>query len=228
MEFEKVAQPLAQPPSESFPSAGPVQPGIWFRGLWKDRRNEWAKSVANDQGSVVFFGDSITQGWGSLANDFPDLKVANRGISGDTSRGLLQRLEGDVLALQPRAVSLLIGTNDLALGASPEVVASNIRQIVAALHKSDSSMPVIINQVMPRGPQPGRFPEKIEQLNALLLKAYQDNPKVLFCDTWSLFNDGNGACRKEEFPDMLHPNTAGYSKWIGALKPILEKLNLAR
>lgn len=226
--FEKTAHSFAQPPSETFPGEGPVQPGIWFRGLWKDRRSEWAKTVSNDQGAVVFFGDSITQGWGSLAKDFENLKVANRGISGDTTRGLLSRIDGDVVSLHPKAVSLLIGTNDLSLGATPEVVAGNIRQIVATLHKADGAMSVVINKVMPRGPQPGKFPEKIEQLNALLVEAFQADPQVVFCDTWSLFNDGGGACKKEEFPDMLHPNAAGYAKWTGALTPIFEKLKLSR
>jgi lysophospholipase L1-like esterase len=226
--FEKTAQPFAQPPSETFPGQGPVQPGIWFRGLWKDRRSEWAKAVSNDQGAVVFFGDSITQGWGSLGKDFENLKVANRGISGDTTRGLLSRIEGDVIALHPKAVSLLIGTNDLSLGATPEVVAGNISQIVSALHKADAAMPVVVNKVMPRGPQPGKFPEKIQQLNALLVEAFQADPKVTFCDTWSLFEDGNGSCKKEEFPDMLHPNPAGYAKWTSALNPIFEKLHLSR
>jgi lysophospholipase L1-like esterase len=49
------------------------------------------------------------------------MKIANRGISGDTTRGMLIRLEADVLALQPKAVVMLMGTNDLEEGAEPEV-----------------------------------------------------------------------------------------------------------
>jgi lysophospholipase L1-like esterase len=62
----------------------------------------------------VFLGDSITQGWNDLASAFPDMKVANRGINGgDTTRGVLIRLQDDVLSLDPAAIVLLIGTNDL-------------------------------------------------------------------------------------------------------------------
>lgn len=68
--FAKIAGPLVQPPSNQCPGAGPMQSGLWFRGLWKGRRSEWDKAKAADQGAVVFFGDSITQGWGSLAKDF--------------------------------------------------------------------------------------------------------------------------------------------------------------
>ena len=143
VDFVKIAGPFAQPPPNQMPGAGPVQSGLWFRGLWQGRRAEWERAKAADQGAVVFFGDSITQGWGSLAQDFPTLKVANRGISGDTTRGLLARIQGDVLDVHPRAVSMLIGTNDLDQGGTPETIAANLKAIVAALHRADPKMPII-------------------------------------------------------------------------------------
>ena len=92
-----------------------------------------------DEGAVVFLGDSITQGWGDdLGGAFPGMKVANRGISGDTTRGVLIRLKDDVLALKPAAVVLLIGTNDLAEKAEPETIAGNLKLILAELKKHDS------------------------------------------------------------------------------------------
>ncbi len=226
--FATVAGPLAQPPSSLCPGDGPMQSGLWFRALWKEKREQWAKDQAADQGAVVFFGDSITQGWDSLARDFPKLKTANRGISGDTTRGLRTRLKGDVLDVHPKAVALLIGTNDLDQGASPEMVAANLQAIVADLHKADPAMPVIISKVMPRRPKPGLYPDKIKALNALYQEAFKNDPKVTFCDTWALFDDGSGSCKKEEFPDMLHPNAAGYTKWTADLTPIFDKLGLAK
>jgi poly(3-hydroxybutyrate) depolymerase/lysophospholipase L1-like esterase len=223
--FASVAGPFAQPPSNQCPGAGPMQPGIWFRGLWQGRREQWSRAKEADQGAVVFFGDSITQQWGSLANDFPQLKTANRGISGDSTRGLRTRLQ-DVLDLHPKAVSILIGTNDLDQGAAPEVVAENLKVIVAELHNANPGMPVVINKVMPRGVRPDLFPAKIKILNGLYEDAFKGDPKVIFCDTWTLFNDGNDSCRKEEFPDMLHPNPIGYGKWTAELEPIFAKLGL--
>ena len=85
-----------------------------------------------DQGAVVFLGDSITQGWDvGLQFAFPGVKIANRGISGDTSRGVLIRLQEDVLALNPAAVVLLVGTNDLEEGATPDTIAGNLKLILA-------------------------------------------------------------------------------------------------
>lgn len=221
--FVKVASEFAQPPSSEFPGEGTVQSGLWFRDLWKKRRTEWKNATAADQGAVVFFGDSITQGWSTLAKDFPSLKVANRGIGGDTTRGLRYRLKDDVLAVHPRAVSILIGTNDLDQGTEPGIVAENLKAIVAELHVADPAMPIIINKVMPRGAKPGRFPEKIKALNALYESAFANDPKITFCDTWSIFDDGTGQSKKDEFPDMLHPNAVGYATWTTALAPILEK-----
>jgi lysophospholipase L1-like esterase len=225
--FATIAGELAQPPSSEFPGEGTVQSGLWFRPLWKTRRTEWASAKNAEQGAIVFFGDSITQGWSSLAKDFPKLKVANRGISGDTTRGLRFRLKGDVLDLRPKAVSILIGTNDLDQGTEPPVVVKNLKAIVAELRQANAALPIVINKVMPRGAKPSRFPEKIQQLNTLYEQAFANDPGITFCDTWSVFADNTGQCRKEEFPDMLHPNAAGYAKWTAALTPILEKLGVA-
>jgi lysophospholipase L1-like esterase/dienelactone hydrolase len=224
--FATVAGPLAQPPSNQCPGAGPMNPFLWFRNLWQSRREQWAEAKEADQGAVVFFGDSITQGWGSLANDFPKLKTANRGVSGDSSRGLRTRLRGDVLDLHPKAVSILIGTNDLDEGGAPEVVAENLKAIVAELHKANPEMPIIVNKVMPRGAKPGLFPEKIKILNGLYEDAFKNDKRVTFCDTWTLFNDGNDTCKKEEFPDMLHPNSIGYGKWTAELQSRFAALGL--
>ncbi len=217
---------LAMPPENVFPGAGPLQVAPWFQKLWMMRRLEFTRNKDKEQRPVVFFGDSITQGWATLAKDFPNLKVVNRGISGDTSRGLRYRLKEDVLDLHPRAVVLLIGTNDLALGGTPSQVIDNLRAIVAELEKQNRNVRIVLNLVMPRGLQPGKFPEKIKELNALIQDFAKKNGRVVTCDTWSIFDDGTGSCRKEEFPDMLHPNKAGYAKWKAALDEIFAQWKL--
>ena len=102
---------------EGLPGEGPIRRYGWFQNLWERKRTGWAKKVEQDQGALVFLGDSITQGWGdNMGNSFPGVKVANRGISGDTTRGVLIRLKEDVLSLNPKGVVILIGTNDLEEG----------------------------------------------------------------------------------------------------------------
>jgi lysophospholipase L1-like esterase len=214
-----------QDPS-TLPGKGPAQTWNGFPKIWAQRHAEWAKTADKDKGAVVFLGDSITQGWNSLANAFPNIKVANRGIGGDTTRGVLYRLKDDVLDLKPKAVVLLIGTNDIGIGANPEDVADNIKAILLAIKNSNPNMPVIVCEVMPRSDRNQHPADKIKKLNALVEDFVKSQPNFVECDTWSIYADENGDCSKDVFPDLLHPNAVGYGKWAAALKPIFAKLNL--
>jgi lysophospholipase L1-like esterase len=209
------------------PGKGPAATWTGLPKIWAQRHAEWARTASQDRGAVVFLGDSITQGWNSLAQDFPDLHVANRGIGGDTTRGVLYRLNADVLALKPRAVVLLIGTNDIGNGANPDDVADNIGAIVQALRKFNPDLPIIVCRVMPRSDQNQRFVNNIEKLNALIDGFVKTQPGVVECDTWSILAAPNGGCLPENFRiDLLHLNMNGYEKWEAALKPIFAKLDL--
>ncbi len=209
------------------PGAGPLRRAEWFQNVWRDRRAAWAKLRDRDQGAVVFLGDSITQGWGGgLAAAFPGMKVANRGINGDTSRGVLLRLKDDVLALNPSAIVLLIGTNDIEEGATPEIIAGNVALILAAVHAHDPRTPVILSQVMPSSATMKRPADQVKALNAALLAAVKANRQVTVLDTWRLFADASGDALADEFPDLLHLNEAGYAKWAAALRPLLATLRL--
>ena len=212
---------------EGLPGAGPIRRHEWFQNLWRQRRGSFARHADQDKGAVVFLGDSITQMWGGgLGAAFPGVKVANRGISGDTSRGVLIRLKEDVLALDPAALVLLIGTNDIDEGATPEVIAGNVTLILAAVKQHNPRTPVILCQVMPSAASMKRPADTIKTLNTLLLAAVKNDPQVIPLDTWRLFADANGDAPASEFPDLLHPNEIGYAKWAAALRPLLATLRL--
>lgn len=224
---EEAASLHIPPKDEGLPGEGPIRRADWFQKIWLERRSAWAKRVHEDQGALVFLGDSITQGWGDdLGGSFPGTKVANRGIGGDTSRGVLIRLKDDVISLHPRGVVLLIGTNDIEEKASAETVAGNVHLIVQALEKSDPVLPIVVCQVFPSSPEKHRTPKQIKQLNSAIAKAVAHDPRVTLVKTWAVFADPNGNALKDEFPDLLHPNAAGYKKWADALRPVLAKLRL--
>ncbi len=213
---------------EGLPGAGPIRRYDWFRQLWQQRRAEWAQTAVQDRHAVVFLGDSITQGWGGgLGAAFPGVKVANRGISGDTTRGVLVRLDEDVLALDPEAVVILIGTNDLEEGATPEVAAGNLKLILAAIERHDANTPIVLCQVFPSSATMKRPAEAIRATNALYLAAVKGDPRVTYVETWPLFANEQGDAKKEEFPDLLHPNEVGYAKWAAALRPVFATLGLS-
>jgi lysophospholipase L1-like esterase len=211
---------------DGFPgAAGPIRRADWFRKTWRERRRSFAANAGRDEHALVFLGDSITQGWTDLlGRSFPGVKVANRGISGDTTRGVLFRLPEDVLSLHPAGVVLLIGTNDLEDAAEPWTVATNIRLIIDALKKHDPAMPVVLCEIMPSALAKKRSAGRIKRTNQLLEQAMRDQPQVTLLDTWSLFANAEGDARPEEFPDLLHPNAAGYAKWASGLRPVLATL----
>jgi len=210
---------------DGLPGAGPIRRYDWFRKLWSERRTAWAQRVEQDQQAVVFLGDSITQGWGDdLGGNFPGVKVANRGISGDTTRGVLIRLEQDVLALHPSGVVVLIGTNDLEEGADPETIAANLKLILAKLKTHNPKIPIILCQVFPSSESKKRPADKIKKLNQLYAAAVKGNAQITFIETWPLFANAQGDAKPEEFPDVLHPNQAGYAKWAAGLRPLFATL----
>ncbi len=223
---QPAASQLAIPETDDgLPGSGPIRRYDWFRKLWSERRSTWAQRVERDRHALVFLGDSITQGWGDdMGNSFPGVKVANRGISGDTTRGVLIRLEQDVLALQPSGVVLLIGTNDLEEGAEPETIAANLKLILAKLKAHNAKMPVVLCQVFPSAESKQRPADQIKRLNQLYAAAVKGDAQVTLIETWLLFANSQGDARPEEFPDLLHPNQAGYAKWAAALRPILATL----
>jgi lysophospholipase L1-like esterase len=228
-EAAQAPERYAIPASDAgLPGEGPIRRYEWFQNLWRERRSAWAGTVEQDRGAVVFLGDSITQGWGGgLGAAFPGIKVANRGISGDTSRGVLVRLAEDVLALAPAAVVLLIGTNDLEEGATPELVAGNLKRILVELERHDARMPIVLCQVFPSSASQKRSAAQIRRLNALYQAAVKNDARVTYLETWPLFAGPDGDATLAEFPDLLHPNETGYAKWAAALRPVFATLGFS-
>lgn len=228
-EAAQAPERYAIPASDAgLPGEGPIRRYEWFQNLWRERRSAWAGTVEQDRGAVVFLGDSITQGWGGgLGAAFPGIKVANRGISGDTSRGVLVRLAEDVLALAPAAVVLLIGTNDLEEGATPELVAGNLKRLLVELERHDARMPIVLCQVFPSSASQKRSAAQIRRLNALYQAAVKNDARVTYLETWPLFAGPDGDATLAEFPDLLHPNETGYAKWAAALRPVFATLGFS-
>lgn len=228
------AQKVAEAPATNFdipatddglPGDGPIRRYDWFKNLWQNKRSGWAKQVQQDQGALVFLGDSITQGWGPTMGDaFAGVKVANRGISGDTTRGMLIRLQEDVISLNPSGVVMLMGTNDLEELAKPATIAENLKLIIAELKKHNEDIPIVLCNVFPSTAAKKRSATDIKELNQLYAVAVKGDPRITVVDTWTLFANKDGDAKKEEFPDLLHPNKVGYAKWAASLRPILATL----
>lgn len=166
---------------------------------------------------VVFMGDSITDAWGRTRGVFfPGKPYVNRGISGQTTPQMLIRFRPDVIALKPKVVVILAGTNDLAGNTGPESledIEGNL-QSMAELAKVNG-IRVVLSSVMPVcdyiKPQTAkRPPEKIIALDAWI-KSYCALNHLTYLDYYSALIDDRKMFRKELTFDGLHPNDAGYA-----------------
>ena len=217
---------LPAPAAEAtLPGEGALRRYDGYVKRWNTIRPQWATEISKDQGAVVFFGDSITQGWGTdFKKAFDGMKLANRGIGGDTTRGMLLRLKEDVLALNPKAVVLLMGTNDIEVEVPVDAIGRNFQKIVAALKAHDPKMPVIVCRIFPSSATKKRPKETILAVNELFAAAVKGDPQFTVLDTYALFANAEGDALPALFPDLLHLNAAGYAKWASALRPVFATL----
>jgi lysophospholipase L1-like esterase len=165
---------------------------------------------------VVFMGDSITDNWGrKYGKFFPGKPYINRGISGQTTPQMLIRFRPDVLALQPKAVVILAGTNDISGNTGPstlEMIEDNLasmNELAQANH-----IKVIFSAVMPTCDyiqnQSTRRPNStIIQLNKWITE-YAASHNAAYLDYFTPMLDDQGALKREITDDGLHPNNAGY------------------
>jgi lysophospholipase L1-like esterase len=201
------------------PGVGPFNTVLpWFLGNRDERLAKFKAEHAADQGAVVFLGDSITSQW-NLTPAFPGYKVANRGIAGDTTRGMLCRLEDNVLALRPKAMVLLGGINDLFGPGTPETIGANLRSILELARKT-SDMPIFVCEVLPCR---GRPRERVMATNAALAKVAGDFANVYLIKTHAPLLKADGAQDESLFPDGTHPNEAGYAVLQKTLASALAK-----
>jgi alpha-L-fucosidase len=180
------------------------------------KANAQLKVPTKEEQRVVFIGNSITDNWTRDHGQFfeANSSYVNRGISGQTSAQMLLRFRPDVIELNPKAVIISAGTNDIAgnRGAiSIERIAGNIFSMVE-LAKANN-IKVILASVLPASSyswSPSVEPaDKIIKLNTLL-KAYAKENKVLYLDYYSSMVNEDKGLKKDLGRDTVHPNAAGY------------------
>lgn len=181
-------------------------------------------SPAKNENRVIFMGDSITDSWDDprYGGFFPGKAYIDRGISGQTTQQMLVRFRADVVALQPKVVVILAGTNDLAGNTGPttleaiednlismtELAAANhIRVVLASIlpindYESRDGKPIIRTTQRP--------PEKIRAVNEWI-KNYVTDKKLTYLDYYSEMADDKGFLKEELSEDGLHPNAKGYT-----------------
>lgn len=194
-----------------------------------EQSNSELKKI-NEPDRVVFMGNSITEGWSNFNKDFfINNPFVNRGIGGQTTPQMLIRFKPDVVNLNPKAVVILAGINDIAENTGPvtiENIAENIISMAEIAKANEikvficSTLPAIDFPWSP-GMDPG---PKVVKLNSIL-KNYCDSNNIPYVDYFSAMSDEKGGLKVPEYTtadDLVHPNLAGYKVME---KIILKALN---
>jgi len=183
---------------------------------------------------VVFMGNSITEAWARLFPTlFPGKPYIGRGIGGQTTPQMLVRFRQDVVALKPKVVVILAGTNDIAGNTGPstiEMIEDNLMsmaEIAAA-----NGIRVVLSSVLPVDDYPwkrGLDPApKIMALNAWM-KRYAAEHGAVYLDYHAVMENERHGLKRELTYDGVHPNEAGYRVMAPlAERAISEALKLAK
>ena len=186
--------------------------------------NKKVTPPAKNEQRVVFMGDSITDSWDNpvYGGFFPSKPYVNRGISGQTTPQMLIRFRPDVLALKPKVVVILAGTNDLAGNTGPttlEAIQGNLKSMAELA--TANGIRVVLASVLPvsdyemRDGKPltqtvRRPPAQILALNTWL-RAFAKTHHHVYLDYFSAMIDYQGFLKNELSDDGLHPNAQGYA-----------------
>ena len=179
---------------------------------------------------IVFIGDSITD-LCPLDEYYADLDVAcyNRGIGGDRTQGVIDRLKVSVFDLNPSKIVLMIGTNDINAGMESKKIVENYRKILDTIKENQPTVELYFMSIIPEGKDLESYSnldvsknnETIKKLNAEI-EGLCSEYGYTYVDINSYLVDENGYLRTDCSDDGLHLNAGGFEIWANMLKPYLQ------
>jgi lysophospholipase L1-like esterase len=199
----------------------------WTERYADDNR---ALIASNAVTGIVFMGDSITQGWRDKRPGFFIPGRVGRGIGGQTTPQMLLRMMPDVIALRPRAVHIMGGTNDIAGNTGPMTLTQSQDTIAAmATLARANGVRVMLASIPPAAHYPWRpgldTRTPIAALNGWL-RDYAAHTGLDWIDYHAVLDDGTGAMKPGLSYDDVHPTEAGYDAMADLLAPRLAALDL--
>ncbi len=194
-----------------------------------ERHAQFLEIVKKGDIDLVFFGDSITDGWrgknGKKAWDesFAPLKAANFGIGGDRTQHVLWRIQnGELEGIAPKLAVVMIGTNNG--GDSAEDVAAGITAIVKEIQKRSPKTKILLLGIFPRNEKPNPGREKNDKVNSMVAKLDDGGKSLKYLDIGASFLQPDKTLSKEVMPDFLHLSEKGYEIWAKAVLPSVKEL----
>ena len=194
----------------------------WAKKLYYDRIEVFKQDTLRFN-QIVFLGNSITEGGKDWNEKFGIVGISNRGISGDSTDGVIARLN-EIIHFSPKAIFLLIGINDIynELTPSTDYVANNILKIIKRINQELPETKIFLQTILPVEKEV--YKEKIIAVNGVI-KTFVSKSKFEIIDLYSIFVNEEGKMKKELSYDGVHLNDKGYSVWVDHIKPTV--LNLA-
>lgn len=191
-----------------------------------ERRRTLFEALPIRSNDIVFLGDGITEGceWAEL---FDNRHVRNRGIAGDRSDRLTDRID-TLIAGHPKKLFLMIGINDLAAGLSPEEVSANIGWVIDRFRTESRWTRIFVQSILPvNGRSFALFPDHYAQAAGIvrtnrLLEALCTGKEIIYLDVYTPLVDSNGNLNAAYTNDGLHLTGAGYLVWRDAIKPYVK------
>ena len=181
--------------------------------------------------ALLFYGSSSIRLWATLAQDFADVPVVNHGFGGSTLADCIGEMERLVFPIEPRAIVLYAGDNDLDQGAQPGEVLTRFRTFVENVRERLGRVPILFLSVKP---SPIRFwnSAKIRHTNALIADAICKQgveAHMHFLDVFHpMLNDAREPRRELFDGDGLHMNATGYALWTSLVRGALADLCVLR
>ncbi len=174
--------------------------------------NKTAKDI-----DVVFLGDSLTEFY-DVVKYYPEYKVLNRGIGGDTSFGVEKRLKESVFDANPKVTTMLIGANN------QNSLMDNYEKILQSFKQNAPDMKVVLLSLTSMTDNWGKFNQKAKE-NNVKIKEYANTYGYEFVNLYDpLLDDNTGELKREYTIDGGHLTDKGYEIVTNQIKPVLHKL----
>lgn len=210
---------------------GPVSATQPARSGNTSRHTDFIQIARRGAGNIdlLFVGDSITDGWSNGGREVWDkyiepLKPANFGIGGDTTQGVLWRMQnGELEGFKAKLIIHMLGTNNINSAPDDQIAEGN-RLIIEEYKKRQPQAKILVLGIFPRATSAtDPFRGHIKEINGMLAKL-ADNKQVFFMDIGDKFLAADGTLSPDIMPDFLHPNAKGYQIWADAMMPKIQEL----
>ncbi len=191
--------------------------------VYWERRASLFENLPTSKKDIIFLGNSITDGaeWAEL---FDNPRVKNRGISGDITQGVLDRLD-PIVDGKPAKLFLLIGINDVSRGISADSIVGNIRLIIERFQEESPKTRIYLQSVLPVNDAFDNYKKHVSRWEMVpgineKLKALALDKNITYIDLFSHFTDESGAKLNPGYTnDGLHLMGEGYLKWKELVEP---------